>query len=81
VFAVPARIVGPAQPRAPPRAAEGGPQLAILLKRTPADMKDFESKKEQLRSSLGNMKRELSIGVFEEEFMTQCQLDPKLVQR
>lgn len=61
--------------------AEGGPQLAILLKRTPADMKDFESKKEQLRSSLGNMKRELSIGVFEEEFMTQCQLDPKLVQR
>lgn len=60
---------------------ENGPQLAILVKRTPADMKEFESKKEQLRSSLINWKRELAVGAFEEEFMTQCQLNSELIPR
>ena len=58
-----------------------GAQLAILLKRTPADMKGFAEKKEMLRASYGAMKRQSVQGAFWEELMTQSQLDPELAQQ
>ena len=58
-----------------------GAQLAILVKRTPADMKGFAEKKEALRAGVAAMKRQAVQGVFWEELMAQSQLDPELAQQ
>ena len=56
-------------------------QLAILVKRTPADMKGFEEKKEAIRAGVAAMKRQAVQGAFWEELMAQSQLDPELAQQ
>ena len=58
-----------------------GAQLAILVKRTPADMKGFAEKKEALRAGVAAMKRQAVQGVFWEELMAQSQLEPELAQQ
>ncbi|WP_294482201.1 SurA N-terminal domain-containing protein [uncultured Victivallis sp.] len=58
-----------------------GAQLAILVKRTPADMKGFEEKKEAIRAGVAAMKRQAVQGAFWEELMAQSQLDPELAQQ
>ena len=58
-----------------------GAQLAILVKRTPADMNGFEEKKEALRAGVAAMKRQAVQGTFWEELMAQSQLDPELAQQ
>lgn len=60
---------------------ETGPQLALLVKRAPADLKDFAEKKEQLRSNLKMMKRQMAQGAFWEELTAQCQADVDLGRR
>ena len=60
---------------------DNGPQLALLLKRTPTDMKDFAAQKEQLRSNLRMMKLQLFQGEFWEELAAQCQASIDLSKR
>jgi len=60
---------------------ETGPQLALLVKRTPADLKGFAEKKELLRSNLRMMKRQMAQGAFWEELTSQCQANVDLSRR
>jgi len=60
---------------------ETGPQLALLVKRTPADLKGFAEKKELLRSNLKMMKRQMAQGAFWDELTSQCQAQVDLSRR
>ncbi|MDR0932229.1 MAG: SurA N-terminal domain-containing protein [Victivallales bacterium] len=55
-----------------------GAQIAILLKRTPADMKGFAEKKSALEANFGAMKRQSAQEAFWGELMSQSRLDPEL---
>ena len=61
--------------------AESGAQLALLVKRSPADLKGFAEKKELLQSNLKMMKRQMVQGAFWEELSAQCRATVDLGRR
>ncbi len=60
---------------------ETGPQLALLVKRAPADMKDLAAKQDALRMNLKMMKRQMFQEAFWEELNEQCQPGEILSER
>ena len=58
-----------------------GAGFSELLKRIPADMKEFAAKKEQYELMCRSYKEQLARQAFEEELSAQCQLLPEYRQR
>lgn len=58
-----------------------GAGISELLKRIPADMKEFAAKKEQYELMCRSYKEQLARQAFEEELSAQCQLLPEYRQR
>ena len=57
-----------------------GAGISELIKRIPADMKEFEAKRAQYELMCRSYKEQLARQAFEEELASQCQLLPEYRQ-